>query len=133
MIRQSLPAVSTLTSEGLEDFKTLDKVTVVAYLAEDDKTSNESYTALAEKLRDEYLFGGTNDAALAKAEGVDQPAIVLYKDFDERKDVFTNKFDAEAIENFVKTASIPLVGVVGPETYSGYISVRSNEQSPFTL
>ena len=123
MIRQSLPAVSTVTSEGLEDFKNLDKVTVVAYIAEDDKESNETYTSIAEKLRDEYLFGGTNDAALAKAEGVEQPAIVLYKDFDERKDVFGEKFEAEAIESFVKTASVPLVGVVGPETYAGYISV----------
>jgi protein disulfide-isomerase A1 len=123
MIKQSLPAVSTLTSETLEEFKTADKVVLVAYIDADDKASNETFTAVANDLRDSFLFGATNDASLAKAEGVTAPAIVLYKQFDEGKDTFTDKFDKEAIEKFAKTASIPLVGEVGPETYAGYIAV----------
>lgn len=122
MIKQSLPAVSILTSETLEDFKTADKVVLVAYIDASDKSSNETFTALAEKLRDSYPFGASNDAALAKAEGVEAPAVVLYKQFDEGKATFTEKFDAEAIEAFAKTASTPLIGEVGPETYSGYMS-----------
>ncbi|KAI1802368.1 protein disulfide isomerase [Daldinia bambusicola] len=122
MIKQSLPAVSLLTSETLEDFKTADKVVLVAYIDASDKASNETYTKIAEKYRDSYLFGATNDAALAKAEGVKAPAVVLYKQFDEGKATFTEKFDEEAIEKFAKVASTPLVGEVGPETYSGYMS-----------
>ncbi|KAH9996939.1 protein disulfide isomerase [Xylariaceae sp. FL0662B] len=122
MIKQSLPAVSLLTSETLEDFKTADKVVLVAYIDASDKASNETYTKIAEDHRDSYLFGATNDAALAKAEGVTAPAIVLYKQFDEGKATYTEKFDKEAIETFAKTASTPLIGEVGPETYSGYMS-----------
>ncbi|KAI1083015.1 protein disulfide isomerase [Whalleya microplaca] len=122
MIKQSLPAVSLLTSETLEDFKTADKVVLVAYIDASDKSSNETYTKIAEKHRDSYLFGATNDAALAKAEGVTAPAIVLYKQFDEGKATYSEKFDDEAIEKFAKTASTPLIGEVGPETYSGYMS-----------
>ena len=122
MTKQALPAVSDLTKDTLEEFKTADKVVLVAYFAADDKASNETYTAVANGLRDNFLFGATNDAALAKAEGVKQPALVLYKSFDEGKNVFTEKFDKAAIENFAKVASTPLVGEVGPETYSGYIS-----------
>ncbi|KAK6843462.1 protein disulfide isomerase [Apiospora arundinis] len=122
MIKQSLPAVSILTSETLADFKTADKVVLVAYIDASDKSSNETFTALAEKLRDSYPFGASNDAALAEAEGVKAPAVVLYKQFDEGKATFTEKFDAEAIESFAKTASTPLIGEVGPETYSGYMS-----------
>ncbi len=96
MTKQQLPAVSLLTSETLEDFKTTDDVVVVAYISADDKSSNQTYTALAESLRDEYIFGGSNDASLAKAEGVKQPAIVLYKDFDEDKNTFDESFDEEA-------------------------------------
>jgi len=125
MIKQSLPAVSTLTSETLEEFKTADKVVLVAYIDADDKASNETFTAVANDLRDSYLFGATNDAALAKVEGVEAPAIVLYKQFDEGKNIFEEKFDKEAIEKFAKTASIPLVGEVGPETYAGYMAVSS--------
>lgn len=122
MTKQSLPAVSILTKDTLEDFKTADKVVLVAYFDADDKTSNTTFTTVAEKLRDNYLFGASNDAALAKAEGVTAPAVVLYKSFDEGKTVFNEKFDAEAIEKFASTASIPLIGEVGPETYAGYMA-----------
>ncbi|KAI1500071.1 protein disulfide isomerase [Biscogniauxia marginata] len=122
MIKQSLPAVSLLTPETLEEFKTADKIVLIAYIDASDKSSNETYTQVAEKFRDSYLFGGVNDAALAEAEGVTAPAIVLYKQFDEGKATFTDKFEEEAILSFAKTASIPLMGEVGPETYSGYMA-----------
>lgn len=125
MTKQQLPAISLLTSDTLEEFKTTDKVVVVAYISADDKVSNQTYTALAESLRDEYIFGAANDAALAKAEGVKQPALVLYKDFDEGKNTFSETFEEEAINKFIKTASTPLVGEVGPETYAGYMAVSA--------
>lgn len=124
MTKQGLPAVSDITKDTIEEFKTADKVVLIGYFAADDKASNETFTKVAEGLRDNYLFGATNDAALAEAEGVKQPGLVLYKSFDEGKDVFTEKFDKEAIEEFDKVASTPLVGEVGPETYSGYMAVR---------
>lgn len=123
MIKQSLPAVSLLLAETLEEFKTQDQVVIVGYFAADDKTSNTTFTEVAESLRDDYLFGAINDEALAKAEGVKQPAIVLYKTFDEGKDTFEEKFDKEAITAFAKNSATPLVGEVGPETYAGYIAV----------
>jgi len=122
MIKQSLPAVSKLNAETLEDFKTADKVVLVAYIDASDKASSEAYTAFAEKFRDNYLFGSTDDAALAEAEGVTAPVIVLYKQFDEGKAVFSEKFEEESLTSFAKTASTPLIGEVGPETYSDYMS-----------
>ncbi|KKY18926.1 putative protein disulfide-isomerase [Phaeomoniella chlamydospora] len=122
MTKQALPSVSPLTTESLEEFKTADKIVVVGYFAADDKTSNETFSSVAEALRDDYLFGATSDAALAKAEGVKQPSVVLYKTFDEGKTVFSDAFEKDAIESFAKTASTPLVGEVGPETYAGYMS-----------
>ncbi|KAG9248861.1 thioredoxin-like domain-containing protein [Calycina marina] len=122
MTKQSLPAVSLLTKETIEDFKTADKVVLVGYFAADDKTSNAIYTTVAEKLRDSYLFGASSDADLAKAEGVSFPSVALYKSFDEGKSVFAETLSADAIEQFAKTASIPLIGEVGPETYAGYMA-----------
>lgn len=124
MTKQSLPAVSTLeTAESLEEFKTADKLVLVGYFDADDKVASEVYTEFANERRDDYLFGATSDDALAKAEGVTKPAIVLYKDFDEGKNVFSEKFEKEAIATFAKTAGTPLVGEVGPETYQGYMQV----------
>jgi hypothetical protein len=122
MTKQALPAVSAVTKDTIEEFKTADKVVLVAYFAADDKASNETFTEVADGLRDNFLFGATNDAALAKAEGVKQPGLVLYKSFDDGKDVFTETFDAENIKEFAKVASTPLIGEVGPETYSGYMA-----------
>ncbi|KAJ9369986.1 hypothetical protein DTO282E5_5326 [Paecilomyces variotii] len=122
MIKQSLPAVSPVTEANLEEVKAMDKIVIIGYIAPDDKASNETFTTLAESLRDVYVFAGSNDAALAKAEGVKQPAIVLYKDFDEKKAVFDGKFEKDDIISWAKTASTPLVGEVGPDTYAGYMS-----------
>jgi protein disulfide-isomerase A1 len=122
MVKQSLPAVSEVTKDTLEEFKKADKVVLVAYVDAADKASSDVFTEAAEKLRDNYPFGVSTDAALAEAEGVTAPAVVLYKDFDEGKSVFSEKFDAEAIEKFAKTAATPLIGEVGPETYSDYMS-----------
>jgi protein disulfide-isomerase A1 len=122
MTKQALPSVSEVTKDTLEEFKTADKVVLVAYFAADDKASNETFNSVANGLRDNYLFGATNDAALAKAEGVKQPGLVLYKSFDDGKDVFTEKFEAEAIKSFASVAATPLIGEVGPETYAGYMA-----------
>ncbi|KAF2129762.1 protein disulfide-isomerase [Dothidotthia symphoricarpi CBS 119687] len=122
MTKQNLPAVSDVTKATLEEFKTADKVVLVAYFAADDKASNETFTTVADGLRDSYLFGASNDAALAKAEGVKQPGLVLYKSFDDGKDVFTETFSVDAIKEFATVAATPLVGEVGPETYSGYMA-----------
>lgn len=124
MTKQSMPAVSLLGSgEALEEFKTADKVVLVGYFDKDDKSSNATFTEVAEELRDSFLFGATSDADLAKAEGVKQPSIVLYKSFDEGKNTFTEGFTADKIRDFAKTASTPLIGEVGPETYAGYMAV----------
>ncbi|PGG96754.1 protein disulfide-isomerase domain [Blastomyces parvus] len=122
MTKQSLPAVSKVTADNLEDVKTLDKLVIIGYFAEDDKESNETFTAVAEALRDDFLFAATNDAKLAAAEDVKQPGVILYKDFDDRKEIFDGEFFQEDITSFVKVASIPLVGEIGPETYAGYMA-----------
>ncbi|EGS17411.1 uncharacterized protein CTHT_0067360 [Thermochaetoides thermophila DSM 1495] len=122
MIKQSLPAVSDVTKDTLEEFKKADKVVLVAYVDASDKASAEVFKKVAEKLRDNYPFGSSSDAELAEAEGVKAPAIVLYKDFDEGKAVFTEKFDEEAIQKWAKVAATPLIGEIGPETYGEYMA-----------
>lgn len=124
MTKQSLPAVSLLKdAAALEEFKTADKVVLVAFHTVDDSKSNTTFTEVADSLRDSYLFGATSDAALAKAEGVTAPAIVLYKSFDEGKNTFSEAFTSEAITTWAKTSATPLIGEVGPETYAEYMAV----------
>ena len=122
MVKQSLPAVSTLDKDTITDFKTADSLVVIAYLDAEDKESTEIFTEAASTLRNDYLFGSTTDSTLAEAEGVKAPAIIIYKSFDDPKTVYDGSLDTDELENFIKAAAIPLIGEVGPETYSGYIS-----------
>jgi len=127
MTKQSMPSVSLLqSSEALEEFKTADKVVLVGFFAKDDKASNTTFGEVADELRDSFLFGATADAALAEKEGVKQPAIVLYKAFDDGKNTFQEKFTTESVTEFAKISSTPLIGEVGPETYAGYMAVRTS-------
>ena len=124
MIKQSMPAISQLDKDSIEDFKTADKVVVIAYISADDTESNEVFTSVAEELRNDFLFGATSDEELTESAEVKQPSIVLYKAFDEGKNVFDGKLEKEEIGQFIKTASVPLIGEIGPETYAGYMAVR---------
>lgn len=121
MTKQSLPAVSDVTSDTFETFSASDKVVVVGFFEQGDKKSNATFGEVASILRDDFLFGATSDAALIKAQGVKTPTLVVYKQFDEGKDVFSGTFDIEHLKEFVKTSSMPLLGEIGPETYQAYM------------
>lgn len=120
MNKMSLPAVSTIDKTSLENFKTSDDVVVVGFFADND--ANKTFTAVADVLRESFLFGATSDPALAEAEGVTVPAVVMYKNYDDAKTIYTgSSFTTDELLKFVKLESVPLVGEVGPSTFSGYM------------
>lgn len=122
MTKQSLPAVSEITSDTFDLFSKSDKVVAVAFYDKDDTKSSTIYSELANSLRDDFIFGASSDAVLAKAQGVTIPGLALYKLFDEGKDIYDGKFVAEKMKDFIKTSSIPLLGEIGPETYQSYMA-----------
>jgi protein disulfide-isomerase A1 len=122
MIKQSLPAVTLLTPENFETFVKSDKVVVVGFFEAEDKASNETFTAVANSQRDDFLFGATTDASLAKAEGAKVPDVMLYKSYDDPKEDYEGEFDTAAIQKWTKKMSVPVMGEVNPDTYTGYIT-----------
>ncbi|KAL1924693.1 uncharacterized protein VTP21DRAFT_4347 [Calcarisporiella thermophila] len=121
MKKQTLPPVSELTSEKLETFKDSDRVVVVGFFSDSDKSEQETFETLAKKLRNDFVFGSINDASSAEKYGVKPPAAVLFKKFDEGKNNFEGKFDAADLEKFIKTNSVPLLDEISPENYGSYI------------
>ena len=119
--RQSLPAVTTVTSENHEEFKAADKVVVIAYATSESELAE--FKATAEAHRDDYLFGFSTDAAATKAAGVTAPAVVLYKSFDEGKVTFPTDASAATsatLSAFIKENSIPLFDEVNGDNYATY-------------
>ena len=123
MARQSLPTISVITADSLQDLKKTSNVIIVGYFAHDDKVSDEAFTPVAEALHEDYIFGITNDDALAKSERINVPGIVLYKSFGDGKNVFGRTHDSPAISAFVKAEGTPSVVEFHPETYSSYVRV----------
>ena len=56
MTKQSLPAVSPLTADTIKEFQASDRVVVVAYVASSDKTSNATFTEVANALRTQHVI-----------------------------------------------------------------------------
>jgi protein disulfide-isomerase A1 len=96
---------------------------VVGYFAPDDNISHEAFTSVAEAMHEDYVFGVTNDDALAKKEQINVPGIALYKDFDEGKNAFELTHDSQAISTFIKAAGTPSVVEFHPELHFSYIDV----------
>jgi protein disulfide-isomerase A1 len=114
MKRHSQPVVTPLeTAQRVAEFSTRDKVTIIGYLDDSDVSSNEVFTAVAGSYRDYYLFGSTANEAFGAAEKVSKPSIVIYKTFDEGKNVFQEAFKLDKVRSFVVDAATPHIREIG--------------------
>lgn len=112
--RHGQPIITELSSVGdVDQFSKTDRVTVVGYFDEKDSKSAATFGGIAKDNRDDCLFGHISDTAFGDIEGLRQPAIVLYKAFDDGKDVFTEDFSPENIENFLIESTLPLIPEIG--------------------
>ena len=121
MIKQSLPAITLITPANFETFSKSDKVVIIGFFDAADTTSNQTFSNVANVHRDDFLFGATSDASLAKAEGVTVPGVVMYKTYDDAKTVYSGVFEQPALQGWVKENAVPVMGEVGPETYTAYM------------
>jgi protein disulfide-isomerase A1 len=121
--RQSLPAVTAVTSANIEEFKQADKLVLIAYLDSDSDKPASEFKAAADAHRDDYLFGLSTDSEVNKAAGVKAPALVLYRSFDEPELQFPGHAataSSAEIAQFVKDNQTPLIDEVSQENYATY-------------
>lgn len=107
--RRYRPLVATLYPETIEAFKSSDNVTVVGYFGTNDDKSRALFSEVAKANLDFYSFGTVDNPLAAKAEGVRQPAVILYKQFDEGRVVYDGAFEEEAMSRLLDTAATPLI------------------------
>jgi protein disulfide-isomerase A1 len=124
MLKQALPAVSDVTIANHDEFKTSDKVVVIAYLGSKTDAPAAAFSSVAEKHRDDYLFGISTDADALKVAGVEAPAIVVYQKFDNGRADFPaagiKNTNVEVLEKFILDNSVALLDQVTGENYPGY-------------
>jgi len=114
--KQNMPPVSDVTAETLEAFSKSDNVVIVAVLPKDDER-REELERIAKLYRDDYVFG-----IIESSEEVPSGSgVVLYKKFDEGKNVLDGNFDAESLVEFIKANSVPTMDEIGPNNYARYM------------
>lgn len=114
--KQNLPPVSEVTAETLEAFSKSDKVVIVAVLPKGDER-REELERIAKIYRDDYVFGVIESSD----EVPSGSGVVLYKQFDEGKNVLDGTFDAESLVEFIKENSVPTMDEIGPNNYARYM------------
>lgn len=117
-LRQSLPAVSEVTSENHTEFQGADRVVMIAYLDPTDTASALVFNAFADAHRDEYLFGVSHDSA--SVPKVTAPAVVLYKTFDEGRNDYEGELSIDGLTSFVLEHSVALLDEISPENFAMY-------------
>ncbi|KAJ1822529.1 protein disulfide-isomerase precursor [Coemansia sp. RSA 2599] len=120
MRKQRLPALSELSSDNFNKFSVSDRVVIIGYV--DDVSSPEyaELESLAKEMRDEFTFGVVTDKELAADHGVTENGVVIFKTFDDGKDVFEGPITADALRSFVKASSVPILDEISGENYSMY-------------
>ena len=121
MKRLARPAVTKVTDDNIESFKEADSLVIVAFIDAEDEKSLQEFKGLAEAQKINYAFGVSSDEDVARAEGIEEfPAVVVYKTFEEARTVYPGEFSAPEITKFIARESVPILGEIGPETYSSY-------------
>ncbi|KAF9909676.1 protein disulfide-isomerase precursor [Lobosporangium transversale] len=115
MKKKSLPAVSEITTDKLAEFSTSDKVVIVGVLPKDSK-KRATLEKVAKAYSDDFIFGVIEENPDIKGEG-----IVLYKKFDEGKNLLEGDFTEESLTEFIKTYSVPIMDEIGPDNYASYM------------
>ncbi|KAF9921651.1 Protein O-glucosyltransferase 2 [Linnemannia zychae] len=113
--KQVAPPVTTLTPETLPEFAESDRVVIVAVLPTNDPQRDE-VEKVARFYRDDFVFGVVEEHPDVKA-----PAVVLYKKFDEGKNIFEGKITDSSLFKFVQANSLPIVDEMGPSNYVQYM------------
>jgi len=103
------PALTCADVDAAKKFIADNKVAVMGFFKDVNSEAAKAFLEVAASL-DDFKFGITSEAAvLAEYEVTEDAAIVLFKDFDEKKNVFDDKFEVEVITKFVEANSMPMV------------------------
>lgn len=103
------PAATTLTSvDEAKKFTEAAAVTVVGFFADPESAEAKAYLDAAMEL-DEYAFGLVTDKDVWAGLEVTQDSVVLFKNFDEKRNDLAENINKDEIKKFIAQNSLPLV------------------------
>jgi len=122
MKKQQQPAFKELKTESEVNDFIKNKVGVLAFFSSSTAPEVSIFSSVAESFRSQdYVFAFIATPALTSQFKGKVNTVRVYKTFDDPTTDYTGTFTVEGIVNFVKSASFPLVGEIGPENYQQYL------------
>ncbi|TPX33927.1 hypothetical protein SmJEL517_g03369 [Synchytrium microbalum] len=118
MKKLARPAVTELTADKVAAFSADDKVVIIGFFA-NTTSEYKSFQNVAAKLSEKFSFGVCSDPAAKKEYG--DASVVLFKKFDEGKNLYTDTITESGLESFIGSNSVPLMDDIGPENYASYV------------
>jgi len=123
MKRQALPAIIELAdAAALEEMESKHKVFVVGFFTDKESADYKIFAQTADKMRETHTFAVTFDSKIAESQFVSAPAVVLYKQFDDRKNTLQGSDELPTMEAFIVQNSLPWLDEVGQHNYQFYAS-----------
>lgn len=116
MKKQVGPAAKTISSAAelaaLQQQDPAVQYAIVAFFSPEGKPSQlqSSFSILASRMRDEFAFGRSTDAALAEQEGVAKGGEALVAYLRGEKTVYEGSSKTADVESWIRENSLPLVG-----------------------
>jgi len=69
-----------------------------------------AFLLVSSKMRDDFVFGIVTDKEFATKAGIEGEGIVAFKDYDDRKTVYSGATKKKDVEDWIVQHSLPLVG-----------------------
>jgi hypothetical protein len=82
---------------------------IVGYTVFEDFTATAQFESLAKAMHPEFVFGVTDDVALARAENIHAPAIVVYNNAADERCVLPITSDLDQLKAGIRKAALPLI------------------------
>lgn len=103
------------TEDEAKTFKDSGDVVIVGFFKDQTSADAKVFLEVADET-DDFSFAITSDADVYKALEVDNDGVVLFKKFDEGRNSFEGKIEADSLKKYVKLNSLPLVVEFNHET-----------------
>lgn len=102
------PAVALSSVEDSKKFIEDNKVVVIGFFKDQESDEAKAFLETADTMED-IKFGITSEDLVFGAHEVEANKLILYKKFDEGRNDYDGKYEAEEISKFVRANSLPLL------------------------
>lgn len=120
------PVITTIGIDTLSTFKSSCDVVVVGYTDLEDHTSTAHFESLATAMHPELVFGVTDNTALAEAEGVNTPVLVVYNNAAHERRALPITSDTDQLKANLRKAALPLMVELYTEIHDNLLDVSKS-------